>query len=223
MIHPNRKKRSASCKPKLSLRSTAAILLMLFATASSSCAQAPGNQSDVAWLIKVLGIDSTSVVADIGAGDGDQTIEIARYIGSGGRVYSTELGSQSVKELRESVKSAGTSNVIIEEGNPDRTNLTEQCCDAIFMRRVYHHIKNPKNFNISLFQTLKPGGRLAIIDFEPRSSEAEPGERSAGSQHGVTAQTAIDELKEAGFRLISSEHASGRDFYVVMEKPNGSE
>lgn len=203
----------------ISLKSICSFLLMLLMSASLSCAQAPGGTSDINWLINVLELKEGSVVADIGAGDGDQTIEIAQYVGPEGRVYSTELGSESIQELREAVKSADVSNVVIEEGHPERTNLTEQCCNAIFMRRVYHHIKNPRNFNISLYQSLKKGGRLAIIDFEPRSSEAEPDGRDSGGQHGVTAETAIKELEEAGFRLISSENPSGRDIYIVMEKP----
>ena len=69
------------------------IILVLLATASLSCAQAPVNQSDVDWLIDVLDIESGSVVADIGAGDGDQTLTIARHIGSEGTIYSTELGA----------------------------------------------------------------------------------------------------------------------------------
>jgi ubiquinone/menaquinone biosynthesis C-methylase UbiE len=196
------------------------IVLVLFATASLSCAQAPGNQSDVDWLIEVLDIEDGSTVADIGAGDGDQTLAISQHIGSEGTIYSTELGTQSVKELRQSIENTDFSNITVLEGRPDRTNLSKQCCDAIFLRRVYHHITNPKAFNSSLFASLKPGGRLAIIDFKPRGSEADPNGRASGSQHGVTAETVIKELRQAGFSLISAEEGVGRDIYVVMEKPS---
>ncbi|MDZ7659762.1 MAG: methyltransferase domain-containing protein [Fodinibius sp.] len=195
------------------------IFLVLLATTSLSCAQAPGNQSDVDWLIEVLEIESGSTVADIGAGDGDQTRAIAQHIGSEGTIYSTELGKESVEELKQSVANTDLSNITVLEGHPERTNLPEQCCEALFLRRVYHHITNPDAFNSSLFASLKPGGRLAIIDFKPRESEAEPGGRASGSQHGVTAKTVIEELKHAGFSLISSEEGTGRDIYVVMQKP----
>lgn len=219
MIHSND---YANRLPAIRLKSICTFLLMLLTTASLSCAQAPGNTSDINWLIDVLELKEGSIVADIGAGDGDQTIEIARHVGPEGRVYSSELGSESVQELREAVKDAGISNVTVVEGHPERTKLAEQCCDAIFLRRVYHHIQKPKNFNISLRQSLKEGGKLAIIDFEPRRSEADLGGRTSGSQHGVTAETVIEELKEAGFRLVSSDNPSGRNIYVVMEKPTDS-
>jgi ubiquinone/menaquinone biosynthesis C-methylase UbiE len=190
--------------------------LSFLAFNSISCAQAPNNKTDVNWLIDVLELRKGSVVADVGAGDGDQTLAIARHIGPEGKIYSTEVGS--LRNLRRTVEQSTLSNVTIIEGHPKRTNLPEQCCNAIYMRRVYHHIKYPDEFNNSLWQSLKPGGRLAIIDFEPRGSEANPSGRASGSQHGVTAATAVSELKKAGFKLISSEKGSGRNIYVVVEK-----
>lgn len=198
------------------------IFLVLLATVSISCAQAPDNQSDVDWLIEALELESGSTVADIGAGDGDQTLAIAKHIGAEGTIYSTELGTNSVEELKQSLANAEASNITVLEGHPDKTNLPEQCCDAIFLRRVYHHITNPDSFNSSLFTSLKPGGRLAIIDFEPRGSEADPEGRSSGKKHGVTAETVVEELKKAGFSLVNSEDGSGRDIYVVMQKPNSN-
>lgn len=201
------------------VKRTYIIFLVLLATATLSCAQAPGNQSDVDWLIEVLDIQSGSIVADIGAGDGDQTLAIAQRIGSEGTIYSTELGTGPVRELKQAVANADIDNITVIQGHPDRTNLPKECCDAIFLRRVYHHITNPAAFNSSLLASLKPGGRVAIIDFTPRGSEAEPEGRASGSQHGVTAKTVIEELTQAGFLLTSSEKGSGRDIYVVLEKP----
>ncbi|WP_440998647.1 class I SAM-dependent methyltransferase [Fodinibius sp. SL11] len=192
-------------------------LLVIMSITSLSCGQAPGDQSDVDWLIEVLAIEDSSVVADIGAGDGDQTLAIARHIGPEGKIFSTEL--TALQELRAAVNESDLENITVLKGLPNNTNLPRECCNAIFMRRVYHHIDEPEAFNASLYQSLKPGGRLAIIDFKPRGSESEPEGRDSGSQHGVTAKTVIKELKMAGFSLLSSAQGSGRDIYVVMEKP----
>jgi ubiquinone/menaquinone biosynthesis C-methylase UbiE len=182
-------------------------------------AQFPQGGDDIDWLIDVLELEKGSIVADIGAGDGDQTLEIARYIGPSGHIYSTELESE-LQELRTTVERADVTNVTVVEGHPNRTNLPEQCCNAIYLRRVYHHFDNPASMNKGLLQTLKPGGRLAVIDFEPRNSEADPDGRDRGDQHGVTAETVVKELKKVGFSLVSSDNPSGRDIYVVMEKPD---
>lgn len=182
-------------------------------------AQFPESGDDIQWLIEALELKEGSVVADIGAGDGDQTLAIARHIGPEGHVYSTEIGSE-LQNLRETIEEASVNNVTVREGHPKQTNLPVQCCDALFLRRVYHHFADPASMNESLWQSLKPGGRLAIIDFKPRGSEADPEGRASGNQHGVTADTVVEELKKAGFTLISSDQRSERNIYVVMEKPD---
>lgn len=184
-----------------------------------ACAQLPSNNEDTSWLIEVLELKEGSVVADIGAGDGDETIEIAKHVGPDGHVYSTELGSEKIQDLRSVIDGSDLNNVTVMEGDPAQTNLPEECCDALYLRRVYHHFEDPASMNQSLWKSLKPRGHLAVIDFEPRGNEAEPSGRDSNDQHGVTAETVVSELQQAGFKLVSSENKSGRDIYVVMEKP----
>lgn len=194
----------------------------LVISSSPLAAQFPESGNDIEWLIEALEIEKGSFVADVGAGDGDQTLAIAKHIGPEGHIYSTELESE-LPELRSSVEESEVNNVTVIEGDPNQTNLPEQCCNAIFLRRVYHHFDDPSAMNASLFQSLKPGGRLAIIDFEPRSSEADPDGRERGNQHGVTEETVVKELTEAGFKLVSSDNPSGRNIYVVMKKPESDQ
>lgn len=197
-------------------------IVLLIVSAASGCLRAQGNSSDVQWLIKVLDLKKGSRVADIGAGDGGQTLAIARYIGEKGHIFSTELGEESVEELREEIENSGLNNIDVLEAHSTHTNLPEECCEAIYMRRVYHHITKPSSMNKSLFRTLKPGGKLAVIDFEPRGREAEAGERDTGSSHGVTLETVVSELQQAGFVILSKEQRSGRNIYVVAQRPEES-
>lgn len=195
------------------------LLSMLFGLMLTACGTAQQNSSDVNWLIEALELTEGSVVADIGAGEGDQTLAIALHIGPEGHIYSTELGEESIEELREAVESSQLDNITVLEGDPTQTNLPEECCDAIYLRRVYHHIGDPFSMNASLFQSLKPGGRLAIIDFEPRGEEAEPGGRASGSQHGVTPETVKEELQNVGFELVNPAEEQGRYYYLIFQKP----
>lgn len=195
------------------------VLSIFFIPMMIGCASAQQNSPDIEWLIESLQLTEGSVVADIGAGDGNQTLAIADYVGSSGQVYSTELGAESVQDLRESIVESGAENVTVLEGSPTQTNLPEESFDGIYLRRVYHHIGEPTSMNASILESLKPGGRLAIIDFEPRGEEAEPGERASGSQHGVTPETVTEELTNAGFEVVSPAVERGRYFYVVFQKP----
>ena len=205
-----------TCLRALAVHSIIAILLLF---AASGCLRAQSTSSDVNWLIKVLDLKEGSHVADIGAGDGGQTLAIARYIGEKGHIFSTELGEESVEELQEEIENSDFNNIDVLEAHTTHTNLPEECCEAIYMRRVYHHITDPASMNKSLYRTLKPGGKLAVIDFEPRGREAEAGERSSGSSHGVTLETVVKELQQAGFRILSQEQRSGRNIYIVAQRP----
>ena len=178
--------------------------------------------SDAARLVTALKLDAGQTVADIGAGRGQLTIALAREVGPSGRVYATELDSARLRDIRQAADSAGLKNVSVIEAHATRTNLPERCCDALVLRRVYHHFSDPHLMNASLRQSLKPGGLLAIIDFEPDSAESpDPSNRDTGDQHGVTSATVVRELSQAGFELVAVEEGArpGR-FLVVVRRPS---
>lgn len=177
---------------------------------------------DAARLTKALELTAGRSVADIGAGAGQLTVALARVVGPTGRVYATELESGRLRAIRRVADSAGLKNVTVLEAHATRTNLPDGCCDVLILRHVYHHIKNPVLMNKSLYQSLKPGGRLAIIDFAPDSTEsADPSRRSDGEQHGVTPPTVVRELRAAGFEPVTVEDGIRRSgFMVVMRRPS---
>jgi ubiquinone/menaquinone biosynthesis C-methylase UbiE len=79
-----------------------------------------------------------TVVADIGAGDGEYTFAAVERVGAAGKVYATEIDAKKLAELREEVAKRKLANVIVVESKEADTNLPAGCCDAIFLRRVYH-------------------------------------------------------------------------------------
>ena len=178
--------------------------------------------SDAARLVTALKLDAGQTVADIGAGRGQLTVALAREVGPSGRVYATELDSDRLRDIRQATDSAGLENVSVIEAHAKRTNLPERCCDALVLRRVYHHFSNPRLMNASLRQSLKPGGLLAVIDFEPDSAESpDPSNRDTGDQHGVTSATVVRELSQAGFEVVAVEEGTrpGR-YMVVVRRPS---
>jgi ubiquinone/menaquinone biosynthesis C-methylase UbiE len=180
--------------------------------------------SDAERLVTALQLQPGQTIADIGAGRGQLAIALARELAPAGQVYATELDPDRLRELREAAESAGLKNVTVIEAQATRTNLPEQCCDALVLRRVYHHFDNPGLMNASMRQSLKPGGLLAVIDFAPDSAEsADPHERANGKQHGVTSATVVRELTQAGFQLVAVEKGSGIGrFMVVVRRPSFS-
>lgn len=124
------------------------------------------DEAEVERLARVLDIRSGDTVADVGAGDGWLSIEVAALVGESGHVFATELAAERRDAIRAAVAAAGVDNVTVVEAGERETNLAPECCDAIFLRRVYHHLTDPPATNASLHAALKPGGRLAVIELE---------------------------------------------------------
>jgi ubiquinone/menaquinone biosynthesis C-methylase UbiE len=178
------------------------------------------NAADVDRLVKALAIQPGSVVGEIGAGDGTLTVMIGKAVGSAGRVLSTELNRDRMNAIRKAATGAGLANVEVIEGRAAETNLPDQCCDAIFMRNVYHHFADPAVMNASIAASLRPGGRLAVVDFTPPDTEASrAADRSKDGSHGVSPESVTRELAGAGFDKVSSELGDRRWFMVVVAKP----
>ncbi len=203
------------------------LVLLVACLARMATFAAPANAqdefaTDAARLVTALKLHDGQTVADIGAGRGQLTVALARDVGLSGRVYATELDSARLRDIRQATDSAGLKNVSVIQAHATRTNLPERCCDALVLRRVYHHFDNPRLMNASLRQSLKPGGLLAVIDFEPDSAESpDPSNRDTGDQHGVTSATVVRELSQAGLEVVAVEEGTrpGR-YMVVVRRPS---
>ena len=149
-------------------------------------------------LTKLLELKPGMTVADVGAGFGAWTMRFSKLVGPSGRVYATDIGSAQLASLRESMKREGLTNVTVLEGAVDSTNLPAQCCDAILIRDAYHHLTQPAAIVKSLAAALKPGGRLAVIDFPPRPKTDVPqGVPADRLGHGVPPEVVQREVSAA--------------------------
>jgi len=143
-----------------------------------------------------------TVVADIGAGDGSYAFAAVEQVGAVGKVFATEIDAEKLKTLRAEVKKRDLQNVDVVESGETETNLAPLCCDAIFLRRVYHHLTKPLEFDASLVRALKPGGKLAVIDFPPHPEYGKlKGVPKDREDHGIQQKILIDELNTAGFQM----------------------
>jgi ubiquinone/menaquinone biosynthesis C-methylase UbiE len=196
---------------------------LVFVTAlvpALALAQQSGSSIATSRIFDAIGVREGITVCEIGAGDGALSLEAAQIVGPGGRVFTSELGDERLKALRSKTGASGLSNITVVTGSPETTNFPDGACDALFMRNVYHHFGNPALMNASIVKALKPGGRVAIVDFAPPAKEAERAEnRGKDGMHGVTADTVSRETKEAGLEPVSSETGAQRWFMIVAARP----
>ena len=181
-------------------KASAAAIASVLAVMSAGCGNWSGfgfraDGPEMPRVRQVLALKRGMVVADVGAGKGELTFALAAEVGPTGRVYSTEIDPARLGRLREAVGAARLDNVTVVEAQSRETGLPPDCCDAILLRRVYHHLAEPAPVNASLLRSLRPGGVLAIIDLPP------PFSWLRGSL-GVPAQAVVDEVKAGGFELL---------------------
>ena len=145
------------------------------------------------------------VIADVGAGEGEIGFAAAAAVGETGKVYLTELDEEKVAALQKGASRRKLKNVLIVAAAEKKTRLPDSCCDAIILRRVYHHFTAPSEMDASLLHSLRPGGLLAVIEFPPRrsltASDPVNGVPSNRGGHGIPKKILVEELTGAGFKL----------------------
>ncbi len=174
------------------------------------------SETEVERLARVLDIEPGDTVADVGAGDGWLSIEIANRVSESGHVFATELSADRRDDIRAAVAAARLDNVTVVEAGERETNLAPECCDAIFLRRVYHHLTDTAAMNASFHASLKPGGRLAVIELEFEGL-LRP---FRGSEHWVDDAQVVAEVTAAGLTHVETfDWPLGAHYAAVFRKP----
>ena len=179
-----------------------AVICLASATLAFAMRTKASATDEIPKLAALMDWKAGTVVADIGAGDGSYAFASVEHVGRTGKVFATEIDAEKLKALRAEVKKRDLQNLTVVESGDAETNLPASCCDAIFLRRVYHHLTKPVEFDASLIRSLKPGGKLAIIDFPPHPEYGKvKGVPKDREDHGIQQKILIDELTKAGFQI----------------------
>ena len=116
-------------------------------------------------LLRELGLKPGMAVADIGAGTGYYARRMAPLVGSSGVVYATDVQPEMMKILEDGAKKAGLSNIKPVLGGLKNVNLPDASIDLAIMVDVYHELEFPSEVIDSLVRALKPGGRIAYVEY----------------------------------------------------------
>lgn len=164
---------------------------------------------EVARLAEALQIGPGAVVADVGAGGGELIVELSQLVKEEGRAYATERTPEQRRRISDRAAAAGAAVTVIAAGERG-TNLPDGCCDVITMRMVLHHIADPAAFAVDLRRSLRPGGRVGIIDFGPGALP------HLANDHGVPADQVIRHFTAAGFEVAAQNDTWGGRSYLIV-------
>ncbi len=212
----------------MTLRFVSFVVALLGLALPHAAAAESQMEQEIRLFTEMLELAPGKVVADIGAGEGQYGFALAEVVGAEGKVYATELDDEKLTALTEAVAEQGLANVEVVKGAYASTALPAASVDAAFLRDVYHHITEPEKFLESLFETIRPGGRLVLVDFPPTiwlalfTPEGIPESRGG---HGITTELLVSEAKAAGFvplRTVEewpSNNFITRTYGVAFERP----
>lgn len=163
-------------------------------------------------VIQALKLKPDAVVADIGAGTGYFAVRFAHMVPKG-RVYAVDAEPDMVKYLADRAKHSGLGNLAAVHAQPGDPKLPGKA-DLAILVDVYHHIDNREQYFRRLQDSLRPGGRLAIIDFTMDSPVGPP--RAAR----IAPEKVKSELQGAGY-VLAEEHGFLPNQYFLIFRPAG--
>lgn len=161
-------------------------------------------------VIQALALKPDAVVADIGAGTGYFAVRFAHMLPKG-RVFGIDTEPDMVKYLAARAKKENLGNLTTVAAEPGNPRLPEKA-DLIILVDVYHHVEKREHYFRQLQQSLKPDGRVAIIDFRMDSPEGPP------PSARIAPERVKKEMQSAGYTL-TQEHVFLPNQYFLVYQP----
>ena len=123
------------------------------------------REEKLSLLVKSLKLRPGDVVADIGAGSGVVSQRLAEQVSPGGKVLAVDIQQKMLDRLAARMKALGIENVHPVKGTVKTPNLKPQSIDLAIMVDVYHEFEYPYEMMLEISRALKPGGRVAFVEY----------------------------------------------------------
>jgi ubiquinone/menaquinone biosynthesis C-methylase UbiE len=161
-------------------------------------------------VMAALQIREGAEVADLGAGGGYFTFYLAKAAGPEGKVYAVDIDKGTNELIAERAKKEGVNNVSTILATLNDPLLPKSGVDLIFTSNTYHHFNDRIAYFSNLRQYLKPGGRIAIIDFDRRAWF------EGLLRHYTPSEFIKREMEQAGYTLAQEPTFLDRQSFLIF-------
>lgn len=171
-------------------------------------------------LIAALGIREGMTVADIGTGPGYMLPYLSAAVGPGGKVYGEDIFPDFLGRAKDKIREVGLKNVETILGDEKSPKLPTGQIDLAFILDAYHHFDYPETMLAGIRAGLKPGGKLAIVDYYKRRGAMSNSNPDFAISHiRLDDAGVVKELEANGFRLLEKkEFLAGSQYLAIFEK-----
>ena len=161
--------------------------------------------------LNVLKIPKGASVADIGAGSGYLTVRLAARVGPTGRVFANDVQPQMLSMLARRLSDRKITNVTLVEGTFDDPKLPPASIDLALMVDVYHEFSQPQAMLRRLRESLKPGGRLVLLEYRKEDPTV-----PIKPEHKMSVAEAKMEVEAEGFTLSKVDETLPRQHILIF-------
>jgi SAM-dependent methyltransferase len=166
-------------------------------------------------VMDALHVAERTTVADLGAGGGWFTMRLARRVGPNGRVYAVDVQRLMIEAIRRRIEREGlTDRVETVLGAYDDPRLPADArTDAVLIVDAFHEMEDPVRLLKNVSRTLKPQGRIGIIDY--REGDGGPGPDAA---ERVPPSVVISQAAAAGLKLVEQHTFLPYQYFLIFGK-----
>jgi SAM-dependent methyltransferase len=162
-------------------------------------------------IMDVLGIEPGMVVGEIGAGNGRFAVKVAARIGSAGRVYANDIDPKAIRFMEKRCREEEITNLTVIHGKELEPGFPEGQLDLVYLINTYDELSDPVSLLRNSRTSLKPGGHLGVIVYDPTKFEDHDG-------HAVARENVLDQCSRAGFALVHIDTALVYDNIYIFER-----
>jgi arsenite methyltransferase len=160
-------------------------------------------------VVRKMNLARGDVVVDIGAGTGYFTRHFAVAVGPEGKALGLDIEQSMIGYMNEDAKKLDLKNYTARVVKTDDPELAPGSVNVVFLCNTYHHIEDRGNYFKKVAGSLKPGGRLVIVDFYKKKLPYGP-----PPEHKLTNNVVIEELQQAGYSLKQELHFLPYQYYL---------
>lgn len=164
-------------------------------------------------VLDALELRPGQVVCDIGAGTGYFTLRAAKRVGDKGRVFAVDVEPKMFDVLRAKIEKTGVRNVTPVLGVAADPLLPPRSCDLVLVVDAYHHFPDRPHYLARLAALLRPGGRIANVDWHKRKTDFGP-----PLEHRIAREDFLADAARAGLRLVAEPKILPHQYFLILAR-----